>query len=151
MNLVHLTPGSMQLFNLILGAALIFVFWFYAPFSVVQKILLTFNYYLFYQYTVVSSNYLLSLLFLATACVFYETRLTRPFRLAVVLFLACITSRNALILALGISSAALWDILRHPEKKQKSGLLPLGIFAITIFLTGMSMRPAYGVPYLLEW
>jgi len=147
----HVSPISMQIFNLFLGSVLIFVFWFQSPFSPFQKILLTFNYYLFYQYTVVSNNYLLSLLFLALACVFYQTRRTNPLRLAGVLFLACMTSRNAMLLGLGIASAFLWDTLDTTEKNQRVSLTALAIFGATIFLTGISMRPVHGVPYLTEW
>jgi len=148
---LNLNPVSMQILNVFLGTVLIFVFWLQAPFSPFQKILLTFNYYLFYQYTVVSSNYLLSLLFLALACVFYETRRTNPYRLAGVLFLACMTSRNAMLLGLGMSSAFLWDAMETQDRRRNVSLTAMGIFAASIFLTGISMRPVIGVPYLSEW
>jgi hypothetical protein len=72
-------------------------------------------------------------------------------RLGAILFLACMTSRNAMILSLGIASAFLWEALQNQGREKKSGFYAMGIFTFSLFLTGMSMRPVLGVPYYAEW
>jgi hypothetical protein len=55
---------AMQLFHLCIGVCNAAIILWYSPFKLYQKILLCFSYFLFYEYSIISRNYGISLLFI---------------------------------------------------------------------------------------
>lgn len=62
---------AMQLLHLLIATANIFLILWYAPFPKHQKLLLTFSYFIFYEYSIVSRNYAVSLFFLLITVILY--------------------------------------------------------------------------------
>ncbi|MBL0052158.1 MAG: hypothetical protein IPP29_11940 [Bacteroidetes bacterium] len=62
---------AMQLLHLLIASANIFLILWYAPFPKHQKLLLTFSYFIFYEYSIVSRNYAVSLFFLLITVILY--------------------------------------------------------------------------------
>lgn len=72
----------------------------YAPFPRYLKVLLLCSYYIGYEYTVVSRNYVLGWLLLCLFCALYHPLRVRHFALAVVLSLLSLTSVYGLVMGL---------------------------------------------------
>jgi hypothetical protein len=134
----HWPAESMQVVHVLLAGLLVFLLWQYAPFTRIQKVLLSVNYYIFYQYAVISRNYVLGLLFLTLACVFFPTRRTRPWRLGMALALASLTSVHALLVALGLACG----VGLEKENTLRSRRIAVGVFLIGTFLAITFMKPA---------
>jgi len=92
-------PISMQLLHLAIACGSAGLILRCAPFSVRNRLLLCFGYYLLYEYTVISRSYGLGLLFAFAFCALYPRRETRLPWMALVLFLMANTSLYGAILA----------------------------------------------------
>jgi hypothetical protein len=135
LTLVGDTPALMQFLNGFFATATFAAFVYLSPFTKTQKMLLAFNYYLFYQYGVISRNYSLGLLFLTIACVMFSQRHLRPFVFAGVLSLAALTSAHALILSFAF--AAVWLLGSPPDGNKR----PMYLYAAAAGLSVLLMLP----------
>jgi hypothetical protein len=70
-------PVSMQVLNLIISAAGVFLLLRYSPFSLVNKILIVCSYFIFYEYTIIARNYALVFLLLVIVCILYKKKQER--------------------------------------------------------------------------
>lgn len=93
------TPFFMQLFNLLLGTASVFVILKFAPFPKIQKTLLCFSYFILYEYTIISRSYALEFLFIFIFCALYEKRKNNYTWLSIILFLLSNTNLYGTIIA----------------------------------------------------
>ncbi len=64
-------PLWMQLLSGLIGCLVAFIFLKYAPFRLYQRVLFVFGYFPLYEYVVLSRNYLLTVLFLFSYCIFF--------------------------------------------------------------------------------
>jgi hypothetical protein len=111
-------PEAMQYLNLSIATAAVFLIAKYSPFSLMQKILLAFSYFLFYEYAFIARNYALTVFFIFLLCALFPRRTKYPLLFASALFLLCHTSLMGLIFAIGISLTVLLEtiMLRANEK-----------------------------------
>ena len=86
---------------------------FRAPFPRPVRLLLPFQYFVFYQYGVVSRPYGLLLLALLLTAMTFGERDRRPWRFVLCLLLLCLTSAYGLLLAGGLCLCWVWDIGRE--------------------------------------
>jgi len=103
------SPTAMQALHLLIATSTIYLFTRYSPFSVVQKILFSFGYFPFYEYSIISRNYALGVLLIFVFCSLFERRYTNFFLIGLVLFLLCHTSVFALIIAIVVFFGLLLD------------------------------------------
>ena len=61
-------PESMQWLHLVIAASSVYVLARYSPFTWVQKVLITFGYFSFYEYAVISRNYGIGVLLIFIFC-----------------------------------------------------------------------------------
>lgn len=94
-------PALMQGFHLILGIGAIALLWRCSPFPPWQKLLLTFGYYPFYEYLLISRNYGIGMLFMFSFCVAWPRR--HQTYLGVGLFIALMANCNAYGLFIGFA------------------------------------------------
>ena len=144
LNRLTASPLVMQLFHVGLAAISAWLVLRFAPFNSVQKILLVFSYYLFFEYNVISRNYALGVLALFLFCLFLTRDPARPFPPAVSLFVLANTSLYGLLLAFAGGIVMLARILsdRGIRKKWASyAALSLVIVGGLIFL--ISVMPAH--------
>ena len=92
-------PYSMQLIHIFISTISIFVIFNWSPFNRLQKILLSFSYFLFYEYSVISRNYGLSALLIFIFCALFKDRNKNKIKLSLILFLLSHTSFFGLIMA----------------------------------------------------
>jgi hypothetical protein len=67
-------PSWMQWFHVLIAVAAVGIFLFYSPFRIWEKILFISGYFMLYEYTVISRNYALFMLFLFSSLVCYDRR-----------------------------------------------------------------------------
>jgi hypothetical protein len=85
-------PLSMQLVHVALAASAILIMAVFSPFTRFQKILLSFGYFLLYEYAVISRYYVLTVLLLFVALSLFHNSKRKPIVFAIVLFLLANTS-----------------------------------------------------------
>jgi hypothetical protein len=100
---IFTSPSAMQVFHLLVATTAIFLFVKYSPFNIVQKILFSFGYFPFYEYSIISRNYALGMLLIFIFCALFPKRYTKFTLIGIVLFLLSQTSLIALILVIVIS------------------------------------------------
>jgi hypothetical protein len=131
-------PEAMQYLNLSIATAAIFIMAQYSPFSLLQKILLAFSYFLFYEYAFIARNYALTVFFIFLICALFPRREKYPLLFASAIFLLCHTSLMGLIFAIGFGLTVLLEeiILRAKEKAAQAFTWQMAI-AILIVMAGI--------------
>jgi hypothetical protein len=104
------SPTAMQALHFLIATSTIYVFARYSPFSVVQKVLFSFGYFPFYEYSIISRNYALGVLLIFVFCSLFERRYTKFLIVSLVLFLLSHTSLFALIITIALFFALLIDL-----------------------------------------
>ncbi len=102
-------PLAMQIFHLLLATGVIYVFIEFSPFTRFQKILFTFGYFPFYEYSIISRSYSLGILLIFIFCGLYPTRNRSYLPLAAVLVLLANTHAYGLIIALLLTMTLVLD------------------------------------------
>jgi len=133
-------PYVMQMWHLLLAAAVVYIGARYSPFTRIQKTLFAFGYFAFYEYAVISRCYVLSLLFLLLFCIAYSRRPRRRLLAGVVLTAAAQSSAHALFLVVPCLGLVVHDLISASARPRRGDifvglLLPLsGVAAATIQL-----------------
>jgi hypothetical protein len=148
LTLVTHRPEAMQVLTWVLAGATVFLFSYYAPFSRILKALLICNYYLLFEYGIVCRNYLVGILFLGIACVFYRSARERPWPFVISLIVAALASVHTLIVAVAMAVSFWGGWLLDPRLEWKDRgarrtfqLLPLLGVVAGISLTVWSVVP----------
>jgi len=101
------TPAAMQWLHLLIATTTVYLFMRFAPFSPLQRVLFSFGYFPFYEYSIVSRSYGLSLLLLIVFCCLYPQRDRRIIPIVFTLVLLCHAHALGLIVAT-VLFAGLW-------------------------------------------
>src|SRR6516225_3589257 len=94
------SPTAMQALHLLIATSTMYVFTRYSPFTTVQKLLFSFGYFPFYEYSIISRNYGLGVLLIFVFCSLFEKRYTNFLTIGLVLLLLSHTSVFALIITM---------------------------------------------------
>ncbi|WP_039896284.1 hypothetical protein [Lyngbya sp. PCC 8106] len=92
-------PLIMQIFHLSVSVIIVSLIVKFSPFSPLHKFLLSFGYYFFYEYTIISRNYNLGILFIFLFCIIYLKNKVKPILIATVLALMANANVFAFILS----------------------------------------------------
>ena len=146
-------PLLMQLFHLGMGVAAIFLVCRYAPFTRWQKACLVFGYFFFYEYLIVSRNYVLGVLALVAFCVVRAKWPERMLTCAALLAIMMNTSAFGAIIALALGG---WLLLESFRGRDTVSFAPrlgvvfvLGVgLAVALMLTA---PPPDNSPRMLAW
>jgi hypothetical protein len=111
-------PEAMQYLNVSIATAAIYILARYSPFSLLQKMLLAFSYFLFFEYALIARNYALTVFFIFLICTLFSKRTKYPLAFSSSIFFLCHTSVLGLIFAICISLTVLLEaqILRIKER-----------------------------------
>lgn len=129
-----LDPFWMQILHIAISALVVYIFFSYAPFSLLHKILFAFGYYILYEYNVISRNYNLMVLFCFIICVLYPKR-TRSY-LLLSLMLLVLANTHYLGTLISVSLVTVLAIDFFIESKRKSNIY-VAILSLTIYITGL--------------
>ncbi|MEA5417629.1 hypothetical protein VB712_00240 [Spirulina sp. CCNP1310] len=132
-------PALMQGFHLSLGIGTIFLLWKCGPFPPWQKLLLTFGYYPFYEYLLISRNYGIGMLFMFSFCVAWPRR--HQTYVGVGLFIALMANCNAygLFIGLALLMALSVEWWCYPEQRPSGWGSVLGGLGVAIAGLGASL------------
>ncbi|MEO1144519.1 MAG: hypothetical protein AAFY26_02830 [Cyanobacteria bacterium J06638_22] len=102
-----------QGFHFLISLGIVYLIVRHSPFLPLQKFFLSFSYFIFFEYTFISRNYNLGVLFLFLFCVVYYRPRPRYILLATLLALAANTNVYAFILSISLALFWLLDVLRQ--------------------------------------
>jgi hypothetical protein len=111
-------PFVMQVLHIVISAAFVYLLNQYAPFSLVNKFLLTFGYYCFFEFNLISRSYGLGFLLVIIFLILYENRNKNYLWLSAVLFLLANSNVYGLMLSLCFSGILLLDYLRNTRTEE---------------------------------
>lgn len=127
-------PFWMQFFHILVSSSFIFLISRYAPFTMLQKVLLSFGYYTFYEYNLISRGYGLGLLLIVIFCILYSQRQKYLLWMAAVLFLLCNSTIFGIILSVCFSGMILYEIFFLSKKSTHKSLKNTGWFIAIVGL-----------------
>ena len=146
MSWVTSDPAGAKVVQGIIAACFISIIALRSPFATLEKVLLLLNFYVVYEYAVVSRNYGIALLF---ALIYVDLRLRRPDRLlaaAIILGLLANTNIYATILSCALAADLVLDRILDRGKTVRAALqellAPAAIFAGFLILCAMTVAPA---------
>jgi len=129
---------ALQVFHLLIVNAAAFVLLRYAPFSLLVKILVLTGYYFLFEYSLISRNYAMGILFLFTACAFIG-RKDRQWIVAIMCLLMCVTHLFFLFAATGLLIYTAYNSIT--VKKAQHGLVLIACcYAVGVLLAFAQMR-----------
>lgn len=123
----------LQGLHLFIAALAAFLFLKHAPFSWIQKTLIVFSYWFFFEYSLVSRNYSLGWLFLVALCILFTQKKRNDLLIAVVLFLLA----NSHFFSL-ICSIPFFLLLIYERNREKAPVLRTLLLAL-IYLAGLAI------------
>jgi hypothetical protein len=126
-------PLWMQLLHITISTAVVFLFLKCAPFSWPFKILFIFGYFMFFEYNLISRNYILGIFFLFAACAVFKDRKDKFVLLSLFLALAANVHLMFSVVAFALFLTVL---LEHFQKKQLFSRSPY-IAGYAIFTLGI--------------
>lgn len=153
----HIFPSliAMQILHLIIASASIYLFARYSPFTRLQKALLAFGYFFFYEYAVLCRNYALGIFLLFLVCVLFPKRFNKLPLLGFILFLAAHTSFHALIVVISIGLALFVEYISSKEKRLETNKFQLGIgfflISLGIVTSILQLKPPPDYGFAVEW
>ena len=131
-------PLAMQLLNLTIGATAVALFFRRAPFTLVQRLLMCFGYFMLFEFTVISRGYGLSLLLIFAFCIRFRQNRTLDLTGATILFILANTTVYGIIVAAHVALlVALEALLDRRRSRPWPGLN--GISSLAIVLAGVAV------------
>jgi len=112
-------PLAMQLLHLVIATMTAYVVARYSPFPRVQKVLIVFSYFLFYEYAAISRNYAIGILSVFVFCAVFRPGAKKHYPLlGILLALMAQSNLQALMLAAAFAAAILFEGARAPSPRQ---------------------------------
>lgn len=102
---------SLSFVSLIFSGITIYLILWRSPFPRLVKLLLPFNYFIFYQYGVISRPYCMMMLAFVLLAITYKKRNDAPFLYVINLMFLCMTSAYGIVIAGGIAIAWIIEII----------------------------------------
>lgn len=138
---------GMQLLHILISTTVVFLINKYSPFPVLYRILLSFGYFTFFEYNLISRSYGLGFLLVVIFCILYRQRHTYLLYMGGILFLLSNISIFGVILSVCLSGILLleWIFPDAISKTPRYTLKQIGIFLIIagsgILLGYLQIRP----------
>ena len=151
------SPVSMQYLNLVIAAASVYLLARHSPFTWLQKVLIAFGYYFFYEYGIIARNYAIGVLLVFLYCAIFQSRRKQPLAIATTLFLLAHTSVLGLIIAFALfSGLIIEEYLTRSESERTSGHKIREWFGILIVMFGfvsavVQLKPPADSGYATAW
>lgn len=122
-------PSAMQYFHVLIATGSVFLIFKFSPFSTIQKILLSFGYFLFYEYSIIARNYGIGVFFIFILCSLFPKRYDYLITYGIIIFLLSHTSVFGLIFAI----CFLLTILFEKNLTTKTEFFRQHFFKFTLF------------------
>ncbi|MEP0779822.1 hypothetical protein NDI39_19630 [Microcoleus sp. ZQ-A2] len=140
-------PIAMQIIHLILATSFIYIFLRFSPFTRWQKVLFSFGYLPFYEYLLISRNYIIGILLISAFCALYNTRKKSYLILSLLLFLLANANAYCLFISLALGLALIVEYnLREQLAESLSASRTNIILSLAIFFLGIAVSLAQLIP-----
>jgi hypothetical protein len=141
-------PVWMQIVHATVASATTYVIARFSPFTRIQKILIVFGYFIFFEYATVSREYALAVLILFSFCAVFRAGLQKSY-LVLALLLGCLsqTSVYSVLITLALVAALVFEIARTPS--WRPSLAPIWrqlTLAIAIVTTSLGVAALHMCP-----
>ncbi|EDX84293.1 hypothetical protein S7335_1990 [Synechococcus sp. PCC 7335] len=128
-------PFYMQIFHLLFSTASVVLLIKWAPFSLLQKGLLSFSYLLFYEYSIISRNYAIGIFFIFLFCVLYTQTKPRYWLLALLIAMAANANAFCFMISFSLASVMIFRQWRESptslaETFRRQMIQPLAILIV---------------------
>lgn len=110
-------PISMQFYHLIFATGTIVLFVCFSPFTKLQKVLFTFGYFPFFEYSLISRSYAIGIFLIFLLCTLFKTRNQKYLWISIILFLLANVSIYTSIISIAIYCALLIEWIFMPSLK----------------------------------
>lgn len=146
---VSLNPFIMQVVHLLIGGSVVYVLVRYAPFSRVQKVLLAFSYFIFYEYGIISRNYSLAVLFIFIICALCGKPKKNYYLIGLCIFLLCNSNTLGIVIAGGLVLYLVAEYYQRTRLDEDinatrifvvSGILVIGLVIIYLYASPFSLQ-----------
>jgi len=108
-------PFALQLLNLLLATTTIWIVARFSPFRKLEKCLLSFGYFFFYEFCIIAQDYTLVVVLMFCFCALYRRRAENVLALSVVLFLLANAAPYGLLIVLIFSALLVFSWIRDEE------------------------------------
>lgn len=137
-----LNPFSMQVLHLMIATLNAWLLLKYSPFSKMQRFLLVFGFYFFYEYALVSRNYALGILFVFLFCILVRLPRRNYIFLTLVLMLLSLSSIFGLILAFAFVAFLVFEFFENYSRRDLYQIsLCVLVLGITFWFSWHWMMP----------
>ena len=132
------SPLIVQVFHLLLATGTVFLILKYSPFTRLQKVLVSFSYYLLFEYSLVARGYALTIFFIFLFCALYQQVKSKNRYLIISLVLFCLanTTGHGVIITLALLGMMMADYLftqdKSIRKKYTSGQFFVGVLIVLL-------------------
>ena len=141
-------PIAMQMFHLLIATGAIYIFINYSPFTKLQKSLFAFSYFPFYEYSIISRNYGIGVLFIFLFCALFPYRSKSYMPLAITLALLANTNAFSLIIVLALISTLIFELFVENVFPKKIDVLASAIIvALGIIAAVLQIIRPLGVTF----
>ncbi|HMW04050.1 MAG TPA: hypothetical protein PK079_02375 [Leptospiraceae bacterium] len=131
---------TMQIVHLSIAIASVYLFLSYSPFPDYIKLLFVFSYFPLFEYSIISRNYGVGVLFLFATASFYTKRFEKPILYGSLVLFLCNTNLYCSILASGISFIYFLEIIQE-RKFEKNILIGFMIMVLGGLLLILQVLP----------
>jgi hypothetical protein len=141
-------PLAMKVVHLLIATVTVYVVTGYSSFTRLQKTLIVFGYFLFFEYATVSRNYALGILLVFIFCAVFRAGPRKNYLiLAIPLVLLCQTSIYGVMIAVSFTVALLFEAVRSPDRRQFLLHNPVQVaFALILLLASVSLSALHMLP-----
>jgi len=131
---------TIKILHLSISAIAIFIFLKYSPFKKVINILFIFSYFLFYEYSIISRNYALGVLFIFLFCALYKDKYKNIIFISISLLLLAQTNIYCTLISVVLSIYFITDLtLNYKLNKSEKILKKNIIISILIIFLGWAL------------
>lgn len=134
------SPVIAQIFHFLISVASVYLILKYAPFSRIQKVLLSFSYFVFFEYALIARGYALTVFFIFLFCVFYQIKSKNRYLVLslILFFLANTTGVHGVIITLSLLGMMVVDYYYTVDTSIRKKYKPMQLFiGVAIALIGI--------------
>jgi len=131
-------PVAMQLLHLAFAGTVVYLFGRFSPFTKGQKIVFSFGYFPFYEYALISRDYVLGVLLLFTFCALFRTRTKGYLLLSTILLLLANTTVYGTIIAISLGLTLLFECVVDTGMRRSMSARRWDVFfSLLVFVLGL--------------
>ena len=126
-------PEAMKVLHLAISVTTVFLILKYAPLNKILRVMLVFGYFFFYEYSIISRNYSIGILFMIVFCILYRNKYKNLVVLSIVLFFMGQGNIYSFIISIILFLYLLFEIiLERNNRPSRLNKLHLSIASIII-------------------